>query len=221
MSRSVPVTAACAALVTAAALVGSWQFGRADAADTVTVPPSAGAEPCLRTACPVLVSAEVNGQRVDLHATAAGDAGALEVHGDGTDSGPLGVKVTGSGARLDHDSLHCVAGQEPACLVSGESQQGTVGEVFSEQQGSWTHVERQYLSSAGNLGLRDVDDRLAVIAVQRGCTTAACSAVYAQVFATDGTDLGCTTVYASKYALPRWPQVQPAGYQLRNPCPYG
>ena len=133
------------------------------------------------------------------------------------------TRITQStGARLTADSLQCVAGATSVCLVRGNSQDGTSGEVLVGRSGVWSRAEIPYVSSAGYLALRDVDgDGVPeVVAVQQDCGDGAaggeCQRVFAEVFTLSGNEMGCTRSVGGKAALPGWPVVAPVPAQLRS-----
>jgi hypothetical protein len=225
--RSVVVTALTAALVAAGAMAAAGVLrlhpAGSDAAGGSQAPPAQNAAlQCDRGPCLPLTSQQVGGDTVDLLADASGASGRLRVAGSAA-SNIFETRITQStGARLTADSLQCVAGATSVCLVRGNSQDGTSGEVLVGRSGVWSRAEIPYFSSAGYLALRDVDgDRVPeVVAVQQDCGDGApggeCQRVFAEVFTLSGNEMGCTRSVGGKAALPGWPVVAPVPAQLRS-----
>jgi hypothetical protein len=204
--RAVVFTAGVSVLVTVAALVTAFTLrpeppGSPDAG-------AAGEEGCRSGGCGPVASATVGADRVELLASRTGEAGAIRA-GRGAVKTLFDVAISHQGARLDGQSLDCVDGASPACLVRGRSDAGTLGDVFVSHQGSWSQTDRKFISDNNYLALHDVldDSTPEVVAVQRSCQDASSTecpdpAYFAQVFSLTGAVLGCTTPVADVDALP-------------------
>ncbi|QWF79361.1 hypothetical protein HUW46_02769 [Amycolatopsis sp. CA-230715] len=223
------VTAALAALVTAAALIGVAVLRhQTEAAPTTGEPAAAapnGVTQCGTGACQVVASQPVDGKTVDLLADSAGDNGKLRVGGPGS---PIVVETstTSLGARLNNTSLSCVTATVSACLVRGPSRDGLIGQVVINRGDSWRPAEATtYSSDAGAITLHSVvssDAPDLIVAKKAPCNSpTACrsAAVYAQVYNLTGSLLGCTPTYRTASSLPGWPDVAPTRAQLRAECP--
>lgn len=217
VSRSVWVTVVVAALVAAGALIASSRMWSAEQGVSGASPVATPGANCTVVACRKVAEQTVNGAQVRLLVSGDGSAGEVVSTADRNE---FRVTITDAGARLNAGSLSCVNGATPACLVSGLSMQGRVGEVFLGRQGAWERIESSYVSSARVLQLRVVDGTVAVITVRGDCSGGDCGSggVAAEVFdAATGKSLGCTATVPTKYQLPGWPQLRPALPQL-HPC---
>jgi hypothetical protein len=223
----VVVTALVAAGVAAGAVAAAGMLrlhpAGSDAAGGTQAPPAQNAAlQCDRGPCQTLTNQRVGADTVDLLADASGASGRLRVSGSAV-SNIFETRITQStGAKLTAGSLQCVAGATSVCLVRGDSQDGTSGEVLVGRSGVWSRAEIPYFSSAGYLALRDVDGDAVpeVVAVQRDCddstSSGDCQRVFAEVFTLSGNEMGCTRSVGGKAALPGWPVVGPTPAQLRT-----
>src|SRR5262249_52184081 len=120
--------------------------------------------------------------------------------------------VASRGAKLSASSLQCVPGSRSVCLVHGPIPGGEFGEVIVGRSGKWDATDKLYFSDAGYMALADIDgDNTAdVVTAQQG--------FFAQVFAVNGTELGCTKTVAKLAQLPGWPTIKPTKAQLHDPC---
>jgi hypothetical protein len=174
-----------------------------------------------------LASVTVRGTVVALLADPNGGSGRLRI-GPEAANVRLELMITSMGARLGADSLWCADGSIQACLVRGESSDGTVGEVFSNHGESWRRMaDKPYLSDAGNLSLSDADGNGSpyVIVVRHECPasqpgSAKCQAapVLGSVFDLAGRQLGCTKKYTSPSQMRGWPDIRLTNSDLRA-CP--
>jgi hypothetical protein len=91
------------------------------------------------------------------------------------------------------------------------------------RSGKWSSLAKPFVADAGYLALSNVtvDGGPEVVAVQHDCAAApaqcAQTPVFAQVFALDGTEAGCTVTYSSVQALPAYPEVELGSGEL-SPC---
>lgn len=222
------VTAAVAALVTAAALIGIAVLRhQSDASSPLDEPAAAvpdGVTQCGTGACQVVASQPVDGRTADLLADGAGDNGKLRVGGPGS---PIVVETstTGLGAQLNGESLSCVTATVSACLIRGPSKEGIIGQVVVRTGDNWRPAETSYQSEAGAITLHNVlgDDTPEVIVARKvpcaspsACRTAA---VYAQVYNLTSGLLGCTEQYKTASRLRGWPDIAPTEGDLRAVCP--
>jgi hypothetical protein len=224
------ITAAVlAALVAAGALVAAnaVREQRAAAPPTEsrsTEPAPVGVRGCRVEPCQVLASAAVAGTSVELVADAGARSGRLRIGGPSSGT-VIETTVTDLGVTLTRSSLMCVARALSACLVLGEYEGGTAGQVVVGRSGKWSSLAKPFVSDAGYLALAEVTGRLSgpeVVAVQHACDRAADSScadapVFAQVFATTGVELRCTRSYPSLAALPGYPVVGLTDADL-SPC---
>jgi hypothetical protein len=219
--RAVVLTAGASVLVSAAALI---------TAAVLRPPPPGSLEAgatseggCQGGGCALVASATVGSERVELLAGKNGEAGTLRA-GTGAARTLFDVAITHQGARLDSQSLNCVDGATPACLVRGRSDAGTLGDVFVSHQGSWSQTDRKFISDDDYLALHDVlgDSAPEVVAVQRRCQNGGSTdcpdpAYFAQVFSLTGNVLGCTTPVAEVSSLPgENGEVIPAYYNVHT-----
>jgi hypothetical protein len=231
--RSVLVTVLGAAVVTAGALIAvagsrprpDTPAGVGAAADRSAAEAASWAA-CGAGRCVELASVAVKGTLVALLADPNGGSGRLRI-GPEAANVRLETMITSMGARLGADSLRCADGSIQACLVRGESSDGTVGEVFSNHRQSWRRMaEKPYLSDAGNLSLSDVEGNGSpdVIVVRHECPatqpgSAKCAApVLGSVFDLAGRPLGCTKMYTSPSQMRGWPDIRLTNSDLRA-CP--
>jgi hypothetical protein len=224
------ITAAVlAVLVAGGALVGARIVGeRRDAAPPASSrsaqPTSVGIRGCRVEPCKVLASAAVAGTTVELVADAGARSGRLRIGGPSSGT-VIETTVTELGVTLTRSSLVCVARALSACLVRGEYEGGTAGQVVVGRSGNWSSLAKPFVSDAGYLALAEVTGRLSgpeVVAVQHACdrtSDAGCpdAPVFAQVFATTGVEVRCTGFYPDLSALPGYPAVKLTDLDL-SPC---
>ncbi|MGW4483639.1 hypothetical protein ACWEOE_07340 [Amycolatopsis sp. NPDC004368] len=232
--RSALLTAVLAAVVTVAALVVVVVLRPKP--DGVAEVPPVNLEPAAPTAttcgsgpCRQLAAMTVSGTPVVLLSDASGGWGRVQVgRQPGTE---FELAITTMGAKLSAQSLHCVAGETAACLVTGDvgGGGGAYGELLINSGDVWRDFGKPYFADAGTLSLFDVDTdgRPEVIVVRHECPDATpgtprCQAapVLAEVYRLSGAVLGCTRTVVSPSDLRGWPQVEVRSSELRT-CPDG
>jgi hypothetical protein len=124
---------------------------------------------------------------------------------------------------VDPHSITCEEGRTSACLLQGADGADVIGEVYTDDGGTWRQNPIPFSSDAGYLALRDVDGDGTpdVVMVQRRCgddPVASCTKVAAAVFQLMGDAIGCSVTYATKEQLPGWPEVAPTASKLSE-CP--
>jgi hypothetical protein len=169
---------------------------------------------CKKEPCTVLRFEAIGDTRVELLADAGAMSGRLRIGGPDARQ-VIEVAISGMGAVLTQDSLRCVVGSLSGCLVRGNYPGGAAGQLVVGRSGKWSSVDRQFVAGAGYLGLVDVGPPVGpeVVAAQYvDCdpTTADCTGqkVYAQVYAINGSRLGCTRHYSQLDSLPGFPEVE-------------
>ncbi|MGH3436648.1 MAG: hypothetical protein ACRDRN_09280 [Sciscionella sp.] len=226
-SGSMVIVAAVSAVVAVAALTASYMTR--SSAIGLPAAPSAAAKgsACGPGACTVIERATVGRSSVELLADRAGDTGSLRVTGvsDGNDANTFDISITQNGATLTGRSLACRVLTVPACVVTGRSSQGTIGEVFLMRDVGWSQIETPFVSDGGYLELTGsrANGSPEVVAAQRSCGATApakCQqrGVFAQVFSLTGGQPRCTSTVSALSELPGWPDVNPHSYQLGT-CP--
>jgi hypothetical protein len=217
---SAPRSALLAAGAAVLVLVGCVVFAYSTRPSTPTsAPRETTAEDGLRcgaTACRSVLKQVVGDDSVEV--LVGEGSGRIKV------TGPAGPTIfesaaLESGAKVDDQSLQCVAAEVSVCLVRGRQGEESYGDVLVERSGAWTRTQAPYLATGGYLALHDVDgDQVAdVVAVQRPCDPTGCKRVYAQVFSFSGTPvLGCTAAVATLEDLPGWPEVAPRADDQRS-----
>ncbi|MET9228945.1 hypothetical protein [Lentzea sp. NPDC003310] len=211
-TRSVQVIAVVAAVVFVAGLVFAYfqRPGNIDSGDSGT---DAGMR-CGTTVCQVVIGKSVGQDLVELLSGTGG--GRIRVTGP---SGPFVFEMTiaESGATVTDKSLECREAAVSVCLVRGEGGGKVLGEVLFRKDGTWSRAQAAYLSSAGYLGLHDVneDGTADVVSAQRACD-GQCNDAFVQVFSALGANVGCTTPAPAREQLPGWPTPVPKLSQLRR-----
>jgi hypothetical protein len=213
-SKSVLFTVLLSVLVAAGAVGGAALLRDRQEPPAPTPAGSATQPPpstCRIEPCQVLASTTVISTSVELLADAGNRSGRLRIGGSAS-TRVIESTITSRGVTLTASSMQCVAGPMSACVIRGALDGGIAGEVVVGRSGKWNMTERPYFSDAGYLALVDVtgDGSPEVVTVQQG--------VFAQVFAINGDELGCTRAYARLNQLPGWPAVKPDKTQLK-PCP--
>lgn len=228
--RSVLFTAVLAAVVTAGVLAAvvllrphepvpadPGQPALADAA------PAAPGINCGHSACTELGAMTVGGVPVVLLADSAAKHGRVRIGADTM----FPLIIDEMGATLESDSLRCVDGATPVCLVRGKVAGGTVGELFVARGGIWRDTGKPYFSDAGTIALHDVtaDGIADVIVVRHECPgaqsgSARCQAapVLGEVYEVARGSVGCTRRYTAPSELRGWPDVRLTRADLRA-CP--
>lgn len=191
----------------------------AEPAPAVT-PVSCGSGPCRQ-----LAAITVGGQPVELLADAEGRDGRVRI---GPEPGTvLDLMISQFGVKLDAESLRCVDGTNPACLVRGASDSWTYGELLVGSGGGWVVAGKPYLSDAATLALNDVnaDGKPDLVVVRHECPgaepgTPQCQAapVLAEVYDQTSRLLGCTKKVTSPSQLRGWPEIKLIRSDLRA-CP--
>lgn len=208
--RSVVFTAVLAAAVTAGALAGVASLRtqkdspQLDAAAPAVSQQVSSAE-CGDGPCRAVTTQSVDGVQVELLADPQGGNGRFSSRGE-----VVQTSITELGARLDANSLACVAASVSACVVSAPFSGGRVGELLVEREGDWRSVDKPYFSDAGVIALGNVTgtDAPEVTVVQA-------SPVLARVYALDGTVVGCTKKYSYLSQIRGWPKVRLLASDLR------
>jgi hypothetical protein len=208
----VQVVAVVAAAVFVAGLVFAY-FQRPDNTDSG----QSGTDPGMRcgtTVCQVVIGRSVGRDLVELLSGTGG--GRIRV------TGPSGryvfeMTIAEAGATVTDKSLECRQAAVSVCLVRGDAGGKVFGEVLFHRDGTWSRAQAAYLSSAGYLGLHDVDeDGIAdIVSVQRACD-GQCNDAFVQVFSALGANVGCTTPAPAREQLPGWPAPVPKLSHLRR-----
>ncbi len=214
---AVMAAAVVSALVAGAALLVANQVGDRSAPAVHTSAPATskiGVDGCLVRPCKVLATAPVAGTTVELIADSGAHSGRLRIGGP-TSSDVIEVTITEMGVTLTADSLQCVASALSACMVRGEYEGGTAGQVVAGRSGKWSALAKPFVSDAGYLALAQVTANPGpeVVAVQHDCDRAtapdcADRPVFAQVFTMGSSEAGCTQRYQSLESLPGYPRVE-------------
>ncbi|UOZ09891.1 hypothetical protein [Amycolatopsis sp. WQ 127309] len=231
--RSALLTAVLAAVITLGAIGAVFLLRpRPDApADTVSEP-ATGTEPpavtCGGGPCRQLAAMTVGGTPVVLLTDAAGGSAQVRV---GPEPGTVfDLSLAQLGARLDANSLTCIDGVAPTCLIRGDvgdDGTGAYGELLVRGGGVWRDPGKPYFADAGTLTLYDVtaDGRPDVIVVRHDCPDAAsgtpecqASPVLGEVYDVTGKSLGCTRKVTAPSDLRGWPAVRLTRADLRA-CP--
>ncbi|EME57601.1 hypothetical protein [Amycolatopsis decaplanina] len=185
-------------------------------------PPAPGVN-CGDSACREISAMTVGGLPVVLLADDAGKQGVVRIGADTV----YPLIVNDMGVTLKGDSLRCVDGATPVCLVRGEAGGGSVGELFVARGGIWRDTGKPYFSDAGTVALNDVtaDGIADVIVVRHECPgaqsgSARCQAapVLAEVYDVARGSVGCTRRYTAPSELRGWPDVRLTKADLRA-CP--
>jgi hypothetical protein len=195
---------------------------------------ASGAIMCGTGACRLLATSTAGDGVAELFANSAGTNGHVKFTGR-TGTSVFQTDVDQADVVLTTGSLSCVSGAVPVCLVSGEyadqnARPGALGEVFVRRGGYWRQPGSRFLySSADSLvpaeGTGGGDPN--VVTVQHDCGQATladrqgrCAQpdVIIQLFAADGTSLGCTLPATSVPLLPGRGRQVPPTYDLHD-CP--
>ncbi|MBE1580326.1 hypothetical protein H4W30_007386 [Amycolatopsis roodepoortensis] len=229
--RSVLLTALLAVVVTAGVIVAVVLLRPAaptPAGDPGVPPvsdgaPSAPGVNCGPAACREIGAMTVGGLPVVLLADEAGKEGVVRIGADTV----YPLMLNDMGVTLKGDSLRCVDGTTPVCLVRGEVGGGSAGELFVARGGIWRDTGKPYFSDAGTVALNDVtaDGIADVIVVRHECPgaqsgSARCQAapVLAEVYDVARGSVGCTRRYTAPSELRGWPDVRLTKADLRA-CP--
>ncbi|WP_184906021.1 hypothetical protein [Amycolatopsis umgeniensis] len=185
--------------------------------------PSAPKVNCGHSACREIGAMTVGGVPVVLLADEAGKQGVVRIGADAV----FPLIINDLGVTLKGDSLRCVDGATPVCLVRGETGGGSAGELLVARGGVWRDPGKPYFSDAGTVVLNDVtaDGIADVIVVRHECPgaqsgSARCQAapVLAEVYDVARGSVGCTRRYTAPSELRGWPDVRLTKADLR-PCP--
>ena len=223
-------TAALAAVVTAGVLSAVVLLRQHDPVATepgqpapADAAPAAPGISCGEAACTELGAMTVGGLPVVLLVDDTAKQGRLRIGADTI----FPLIINDMGATLESDSLRCIDGATPVCLVRGEVEGGRVGELFVARGGIWRDTGKPYFSDAGTIALNDVtaDGIADVIVVRHECPgaqsgSARCEAapVLAEVYEVVRGSVGCTRRYTAPSELRGWPDVRLTRADLR-PCP--
>jgi hypothetical protein len=231
--RSALLTAVLAAVVTLGAIGAVFLLRpRPDAPAHSVAEPAAGTDPpavtCGGGPCRRLAAMTVGGTPVVLLTDASGGSAQVRV---GPDPGTVfDLSIAQLGARFDANSLTCIDGTAPTCLIRGDvgdDGTGAYGELLVSGGGVWRDPGKPYFADAGTLSLYDVtaDGRPDVIVVRHDCPDAAsgtpecqASPVRGEVYDLTGTSLGCTKQVTAPSNLRGWPDVRLTRADLRA-CP--
>ncbi|WP_156213832.1 hypothetical protein [Lentzea aerocolonigenes] len=212
-SRSVQVTAAVAAVVFVAGLVYAY-FQRPHNTDSGQSGTDSGMH-CGTTVCQVIIGKSVGRDLVELLGGTGG--GRIRVTGE---SGPFIFEMTiaETGATVNGNSLQCSEAPVSVCLVRGDQNGKSLGEVLIRKDGTWSRAQAPYQASAGYIGLHDVnaDGTADVVTAQLGCD-GLCTNAFVQVFSVIGPVIGCTSPAPVREQLDGWPVPAPNLSQIR-PC---
>jgi hypothetical protein len=228
--RSVLFTAVLAAVVTVGVLAAvvllrpreqvPGEPGQPAIADAAPAAPGIN---CGHSACAELGAMTVGGVPVVLLADGAAKHGRIRIGADTV----FPLIINDMGATLERDSLRCVDGATPVCLVRAKVEGGTVGELFVARGGIWRDTGKPYFSDAGTIALHDAtaDGIADVIVVRHECPgtqsgSARCQAapVLAEVYDVARGSVGCTRRYTAPSELRGWPDVRLTRADLRA-CP--
>lgn len=225
---SVLLTALLAVVVTAGVIVAVVLLRPAAPAPDGApgVPPVSDGAPsvnCGASACREIGAMTVGGLPVVLLADDAGKEGVVRIGADTV----YPLMLNDMGVTLKGDSLRCVDGTTPVCLVRGDAGGGSAGELFVARGGVWRDTGKPYFSDAGTVALNDVtaDGIADVIVVRHECPgaqsgSARCQAapVLAEVYDVARGSVGCTRRYTAPSELRGWPDVRLTKADLRA-CP--
>ncbi|WP_414935733.1 hypothetical protein [Amycolatopsis sp. cmx-11-51] len=229
--RSVLVTAMLAVVVTAGVIVAvillrqpapvpDGEAGVPPLPDGVPTAPGAS---CGYSACREVGAMTVGGVPVVLLADETGKQGVVRIGADSV----FPLIINDMGVTLTGDSLRCVDGATPVCLVRGKTADGSAAELFVSRGGIWRDPGKPYFSDAGTIALNDVtaDGIADVIVVRHECPdaqsgSARCQAapVLAEVYDVASGSVGCTRRYTAPSELRGWPDVRLTRADLRT-CP--
>lgn len=230
--RSALLTAVLAAVVTVGAIgVVFLLRPRPEAPSGTAEPAAAPVAPvvtCGGGPCRQLAAMTVGGTPVVLLTDPSGGSARVRV---GPEPGTVfELTIAQLGVRLDENSLRCIDGAAPACLVRGtlgDDRSAAYGELLVASGGVWRDSGKPYFADAGTLSLYDVttDGRPDVIVVRHDCASAAsgtpkCEAapVVGQVYDLTGRTVGCTRRVTAPSALRGWPDIRLTRADLRT-CP--
>jgi hypothetical protein len=227
-SRPVYVAVVVAVLVLIAAIgatVVMRQLREARAAPStspqpVPAAPTGPVQLCGEAPCVKLTSIALPqyGETVDLLADGKGHDARLRITSDRG-----AVLFSSQIATVDPKALTCQEGRPSVCLLQGKDGVDLIGEVFTDDNGTWRQTQPPFSSDAGYLALRDVNSDLVpdVVTTQSRCADnapASCTKVAVEVFQATGEEIGCTATYTSPQQLPGWPEVRPDPSRL-TVCP--
>ncbi|GAA3434428.1 hypothetical protein [Kutzneria kofuensis] len=226
-SRPVFVAVVVAVLVFAAAIGTTLvmrQLRAAKAASTSTQPaPTAPTDPvqlCGQAPCVKLTSVSMPQfkETVDLLADGKGHFARLRITSDRG-----AVLFSSQVPTVDAKSITCEEGRTSACLLQGKDGGDLIGEVYTDDGGTWRQTPIPFSSDGGYLALRDVNGDAVpdVVTTQSRCddnAPASCTKVAVAVFQLTGEEIGCSVAYASPRQLPGWPDVTPNPAKLSE-CP--
>lgn len=230
--RSALLTAVLAAVVTLGAIGAVfWLRPRPAASVGAAEPASVPVTPavtCGGGPCREVAAMTVGGTPVVLLTDSAGGSARVRV---GPEPGTVfELSIAQLGVRLDQNSLRCIDGAAPTCLVRGgtdDRNTAAYGELLVAGGGVWRDLGKPYFSDAGTISLYDTtaDGRPDVIVVRHDCKPAdsgspqcAAAPVLGQVYDLTGKPLGCTRRVTSPSDLRGWPDIRLTRADLR-PCP--
>jgi hypothetical protein len=174
-----------------------------------------GEAPCVKLTS---IALPQYGETVDLLADGKGHDARLRITSDRG-----AVLFSSQIVSVDAKSITCLEGRPSVCLLQGKDGVDLIGEVFTDDNGTWRQTQPPFSSDAGYLALRDVngDGVPDVVTTQRRCAdnaSASCTKVAVAVFQATGEEIGCTASYPSQQQLPGWPAVIPDPSRLGE-CP--
>jgi hypothetical protein len=230
--RSALLTAVLAAVVTVGAIGAVFLLRpRPETGPGLAEPAAAPVKPvvtCGGGPCRQLAAVTVGGTPVVLLTDTTGGSARLRV---GPEPGTVfELSIAQLGVRLDQNSLRCIDGPAPACLVRGDvGDDGTAayGELLVGSGGVWRDPGKPFYADAGTLSLYDVtaDASPDVIVVRHDCPDSAagtpkCTAapVLGEVYDLAGRSVGCTRRVTSPSDLRGWPDIRLTHADLRT-CP--
>ena len=228
-SKPVYVAVVAAVLVLIAAIgatVVMRQLREAAVAPSTSGPPAptastgpvqlCGEAPCVKLTS---VSMPKYGETVDLLADGKGHDARLRITSERG-----AVLFSSQIATVDAKSITCEEGRTSVCLLQGKDGVDLIGEVFTDDGGTWRQTQPPFSSDAAYLALHDVNGDAVpdVVTMQSRCgdtAPASCTKVAVAVFQPAGAEIGCSATYASPQQVPGWPEeVTPDPARLSE-CP--
>ncbi|HTI20793.1 MAG TPA: hypothetical protein VL652_07355 [Kutzneria sp.] len=165
-----------------------------------------GQAPCVKLTS---IALPQYGETVDLLADGKGHDARLRITSERG-----AVLFSSQIATVDAKAITCQEGRPTVCLLQGKQGADLIGEVFTDDNGTWRQTQPPFSSDTGYLALRDVngDGVPDVVTTQGRCpdnAAASCTRVAVAVFQATGEEIGCTATYNSPQQLPGWPEVRP------------
>lgn len=231
-SGSLVAVAVVTFVVLAGALGGAYVLGRHPFAGhpTGAAAPATEAQPTLQCGggpCQLLAVGTAGGDQVELF-VGPDKGGRLRISG----ARRLSIfesQTSNMGVQLTSQSLTCVSGSVPACIVGGEypAEGGVIGELYVDQNGDWERESGYVFADGGYLGLQEAVDSTgpSVVAVRLDCGSSDpghCSSpkAYVEVSTVTRNPIGCSALVSitTPGAVPSSLDRHPRRSDLR-PCP--